>query len=186
MCDQTDIGDGWSIAAAKAPVYGWRAHVFDRATACIKPVPEPLRIPTITSGQIERRPDVGKDLILRMTGYGTGAGQVGMTAPDPNGGHRSDIAACRICARRGHHRRLTRWLRAARAVRRPVKKSPREIAVRPSRKRHVPTISQDEGYFLFLAKRAAHLVVQGLDEKGHHGAGAGLNKAFHRHAGYDP
>src|SRR6267154_1940791 len=38
---------------------------------------------------------------------------------------------------------------------------------------------------LFLAKRAADLVVERLDEKGHHGAGAGLNKAFHRHAGYD-
>jgi hypothetical protein len=94
MCDQTDIGDGWSIAAAK--VYGWRAHVFDRATACIKPVPEPLRIPTITSRQIERRPDVGKDLILRMTDYGTGgAGQLGMIASDS----RADIAGRRRIAK---------------------------------------------------------------------------------------
>jgi hypothetical protein len=34
MCDQTDIGDGWSIAAAEAPgARVARQNVFDRATA---------------------------------------------------------------------------------------------------------------------------------------------------------
>src|SRR6266536_1567678 len=43
MCDQADIGDSWSIAAAEAP--GARVtckYVFDRVTAQIKPVREPL------------------------------------------------------------------------------------------------------------------------------------------------
>jgi hypothetical protein len=44
MCDQTDIGDAWSIAAAK--VSGARVarqRLLDRVAACIKPLPEPLR-----------------------------------------------------------------------------------------------------------------------------------------------
>src|SRR6266511_1191493 len=43
MCDQADIGDSWSIAAAEAP--GARVtckYVFDRVTVQIKPVREPL------------------------------------------------------------------------------------------------------------------------------------------------
>ena len=43
MCDQADIGDGWSIAAAETP--GARVasqHVFERPNARIKPVSEPL------------------------------------------------------------------------------------------------------------------------------------------------
>jgi hypothetical protein len=43
MCDQADIGDGGSIAAAEAP--GARVahqHVFDRATTRIVPMREPL------------------------------------------------------------------------------------------------------------------------------------------------
>src|SRR5258708_8495180 len=48
MCDQADIGDGWSIAAAEAPgARITRQHVLDRAAARIEPVPEPLH-----SGQL--------------------------------------------------------------------------------------------------------------------------------------
>ena len=43
MCDQADIGDGWSIAAAEAPgARVTRQDVLDRAAARIEPVPEPL------------------------------------------------------------------------------------------------------------------------------------------------
>src|SRR3981081_2955426 len=42
MCDQADIGDGWSIAAAEASGSGVaHQHVLDRATTGIEPVPEP-------------------------------------------------------------------------------------------------------------------------------------------------
>jgi hypothetical protein len=43
MCDQTDIGNTWSIAAAEASsARVTRQRILDRTAACIKPVPEPL------------------------------------------------------------------------------------------------------------------------------------------------
>ena len=43
MCNETNIGNGWMIAAAEVPsARVSHQHVFDRATSCIEPVREPF------------------------------------------------------------------------------------------------------------------------------------------------